>query len=319
MTIRGRFAPTPSGRLHLGNARTALLAWAQIRRLGGTFVLRIEDVDPVRCRRALELDQIADLRWLGIDWDEGPDVGGAWGPYRQSERGDIYAGAVASLSTFPCSCTRRELQELGPGPYPGTCVGGPTHPERPLALRWIPRYGTTRFEDGCAGPVEADVLDTLGPCVVRRTDGVWSYQLAVAVDDLRMGMTHILRGADLLESTARQLAIMDALAASDGGAKAAERPRYAHVPVVYGPDGLKLSKRHGAPDLTALREAGADPTRVVAFLGRSMGMLTDDVAHAVPRDLLPGFRLEAAARAPDTLAPHLMKEFGDILSLRADP
>jgi glutamyl-tRNA synthetase len=167
--------------------------------------------------------------------------------------------------------------------------------------------------------VEAHVLDTVGPCVVRRSDGVWSYQLAVAVDDLRMGMTHILRGADLLDSTARQLAMMDAVVASEGAEGPARRPRYAHVPVVYGPDGLKLSKRHGAPDLTSLREAGADPARVVAFLGRSMGMLTDQVTHAVPRDLLKSFRLDAAGRAPDRLDPQLMEEFGDVLSLRAPP
>ena len=317
MKVRGRFAPTPSGRLHLGNARTALLAWTQVRRLGGVFVLRVEDVDPVRCRPALESDQLEDLRWLGIDWDEGPDLGGGFGPYRQSERGEIYAEAAARLSTFPCSCTRRELRASGGGPYAGTCAERPAQPHRPLALRWDPGPACTRFEDACAGVVEERVKETVGACVVRRTDGVWSYQLAVAVDDLRMEMTHILRGADLLDSTARQLAIMEALspstpASTDHGA----RPRYAHVPVIHGPDGRKLSKRHGAPDLTALREGGADPTRVVAFLARSMGMLTHDVRSARPQDLVSTFRLEDVARAPRALDPELLEEFREFAPAR---
>ena len=314
MKVRGRFAPTPSGRLHLGNARTALLAWSQTRYQRGVFVLRVEDVDPVRCRPEYEREQLADLRWLGIDWDEGPDVGGSFGPYRQSERGALYAEAVAQLDTFPCSCTRRELRASGGGPYPGTCFEGPTHPRRPLALRWLPGPVITRFEDACAGVVEEDIEATVGGCIVRRTDGVWSYQLAVAVDDLRMEMTHILRGADLLDSTARQLAIMDALAPAQGAPLTTlARPMYAHVPVIHGDDGLKLSKRHGAPDLTTLREGGADPTRVVALLGRSMGMLTSDVRRARPEDLLGAFDLEGAARAPSTLDPKLIEEFRDLL------
>ena len=227
---------------------------------------------------------------------------------------NLYREAAARLSTFPCSCTRRELQAYGGGPYPGICADTPADPSRPLALRWRTEPGWTRFEDGCAGLVEENVEEAVGACTLRRTDGVWSYQLAVAVDDLRMGMTHILRGADLLNSTPRQLAMMRAVCRAERGTDESwEPPQYAHVPVLYGEDGQKLSKRHGAPDLRALREGGADPRRVVAMLGRTMGMLPADTPRATPKDVLSAFRLGLAAQAPRTLTPALAAEFHDLL------
>lgn len=285
----GRYAPTPSGRLHLGNARTALLAWLWGRALGGRFVLRVEDLDPQRSRADHEREQLADLRWLGLDWDEGPDVGGPHGPYRQSERGAIYEAALARLDTFECTCTRRELREATLAPhgrepvYPGTCRHGPTHPGRPRAVRWRVPPGIVSFEDAVMGPQREDVATEAGELVLRRADGAWAYQLAVVVDDAAMGITHVLRGADLRLSTARQILLQRTLGLPT--------PQHAHVPLVLGPDGEKLSKRHGAPELAELRLGGADPQRVVAALARSVGLVPPGVstvqAHELVRDFDP--------------------------------
>jgi len=286
----GRYAPTPSGRLHLGNARTALVAWLWARALRGRFVMRVEDLDPGRSRAHFERDQLADLRWLGLDWDEGPQEGGPHGPYRQSERHDHYATAIARLSTFECTCTRRELREATVAPegrepvYPGTCRDGVSHPERPRAVRWRPMSGIVELDDAVFGPSRQDVAAEVGEFVLRRSDGAWAYQLAVVVDDGAMGVTHVLRGADLLQSTARQVLLQRALGLPI--------PRYAHVPLVLGPDGRKLGKRHGAPDITRLREQRADPQRVVAVLARSLGLVGDGVKRVEARTLVPDFDLE---------------------------
>ena len=287
---RGRYAPSPSGRLHLGNARTALLAWLDCRRAGGRFVMRIEDVDPQRSRPELEARILADLRWLGLDWDEGPDVGGPFGPYRQSERGALYAAALARLDVYACSCSRRELREAasaadGDEPYySGTCREGPVHPERPLAIRWRTPAGAVTAEDRLAGPLVQDVRAAVGDFLLRRRDGAWAYQLAVVVDDAAMAITDVVRGADLRASTPRQVLLARALGATP--------PRFAHVPLILGPDGQKLSTRHGAPDLSALREGGAAPERVVAALARSVGLIGAEVAAIRASELIAGFEIE---------------------------
>ena len=287
---RGRYAPSPSGRLHLGNARTALLAWLDCRRLGGRFVMRIEDVDPQRCRPELEARLLTDLRWLGLDWDEGPDVGGRFGPYRQSERGELYAAALARLDVYACSCSRRELREAvsaadGDEPYySGTCREGPMHPGRPLAIRWRTPAGVVAAEDRIAGLLVQDVRAAVGDFLLRRRDGAWAYQLAVVVDDAAMAITDVVRGADLRASTPRQVLLARALGATP--------PRYAHVPLILGPDGQKLSKRHGAPDLSALREGGAAPERVVAALARSVGLVGAEVTAIRASELVAGFEIE---------------------------
>lgn len=288
--VRGRYAPSPTGRLHLGNARTALLAWLDARSRGGAFVMRIEDVDFTRARPEFEARILADLRWLGLDWDEGPDVGGPHGPYRQSERGDRYEAALARLPHYPCTCTRRELRALpvtsmtGEPVYPGTCRNGQTRPGAAAAQRWRVPPGRALVVDRLTGPLAQDIARDVGDFVLRRGDGAWAYQLAVVVDDAAMGITDVVRGADLLDSAPRQVLLFEAL-----GAPA---PRFAHVPLILGADGAKLSKRDGAPDLSALREAGAAPARVVAALARSVGLVPDDVREVHARELLAGFALE---------------------------
>ncbi|MEZ4454719.1 MAG: tRNA glutamyl-Q(34) synthetase GluQRS [Nannocystaceae bacterium] len=301
---RGRFAPSPTGRLHLGNARTALVAWLDARASGGAFVMRIEDVDRGRSRRALEERLLADLRWLGLDWDEGPDVGGPHGPYRQSEREEHYRAALDRLATYPCSCTRQELRSEaqaadGEEPfYGGTCRGGPRRPGDPLAIRWRTPPGVVDFVDRVLGPASQDVAAAIGDFVLRRRDGDWAYQLAVVVDDAAMAVSDVVRGADLHASTARQILLQRALGLPT--------PAYAHVPLITGGDGQKLSKRHGAPDLSALREGGARPEVVVARLAASLGLVDPAVPAIAARDLVDGFdlaRIRERGGEWHTLAP----------------
>ncbi len=296
--VRGRYAPSPTGRLHLGNARTALLAWLDARSRGGAFVLRIEDVDFTRARPEFEARILADLRWIGLDWDEGPDVGGPHGPYRQSERGERDAAALARLDHYPCTCTRRELRALpvtsmtGEPVYPGTCRNGQSRPGAAGAQRWrVPAGPAVTLVDRLAGLLVQDVAREVGDFVLQRGDGAWAYQLAVVVDDAAMAITDVVRGADLLDSAPRQVLLFEALGAPV--------PRFAHVPLILGEGGAKLSKRDGAPDLSALREGGASPERVVAALARSVGLLADDVREVTARDLVAGFTLERVG--PGTL------------------
>ncbi len=298
---RGRYAPSPSGAQHLGNARTALLAWLSIRAAHGAFVMRIEDLDPARCKPEFEALVLADLRWLGLDWDEGPDVGGAYGPYRQSERGALYEAALARLSTFACSCTRRELRLTSVAPhglepvYPGTCEHGPVDPTRPLSSRWHAPRGRIAIDDAIAGTIEQDVETEIGDFVLRRADGAWAYQLAVVVDDAAMAIDEVVRGEDLLASTPRQVLL--------GRALGLPVPRFAHVPLLLGPDGQKLSKRHGAPSIAELREGGADPARVVAVLARSAGLVDGHVRRVTPRELVDDFDLARVVGATNVLDP----------------
>ena len=305
--VRGRYAPSPTGRLHLGNARTALLAWLDARSRGGAFVLRIEDVDFTRARPEFEARILADLRWLGLDWDEGPDVGGPHGPYRQSERGELYEAALAHLDNYPCTCTRRELRALpvtsmtGEPVYPGTCRNGQSHPGRPAAIRWRVPAGTIDVVDRLAGPLVQDVAREVGDFILRRGDGAWAYQLAVVVDDAAMAISDVVRGADLLDSTPRQIHLLRTL-----GHLA---PRFAHVPLILGADGAKLSKRDGAPDLSALREAGVSPARVVAALARTVGLVGPDVREVTARELVAGFALERVAS--DALDLGALARLGD--------
>ncbi|MFV8754507.1 tRNA glutamyl-Q(34) synthetase GluQRS [Nannocystaceae bacterium ST9] len=302
MIVRGRYAPSPSGRLHLGNARTALLAWLQARAAGGAFVLRVEDLDPQRSKPEHERAQLDDLRWLGLDWDEGPDVGGPHAPYRQSERFDLYRAALDRLDTYPCTCTRKELRETSLAPhgaepiYPGTCRERPSHPDRPASLRWRVPAGEVGFDDRVLGRCRQDVAREVGDFVLRRGDGAWAYQLAVVVDDGAMAITHVVRGADLLDSTARQILLQRALDLPV--------PIHAHVPLIVGPDGEKLSKRHGAPDLGQLRARSIDPRLVVASLARSCGLLPAELeldARVEPRELIAEFDLARLPRQPGHL------------------
>ncbi len=303
--VRGRFAPSPSGELHLGNARTALVAWLQARAAGGRFVLRVEDLDPGRSRIEHRDAQLADLRWLGLDWDEGPDVGGQHAPYLQSERHQLYDAALESLRrrglVYACHCTRREIaaassaphaaDEEGP-PYPGFCAGVDRPDGGSAALRLRVPGRAISFRDGLAGESTFAPFRETGDFVVRRKDGVASYQLAVVVDDAAMRITHVVRGADLLPSTARQLILYDLLGLPV--------PEWVHVPLLLGPDGERLSKRHGAVSLREQREAGVPPERLVGLLAATCGLASpgDEIT---PADLLPRFspeRLRFAAILP---------------------
>jgi len=241
----GRYAPSPSGPLHAGNVRTALLAWLFARSQGAKFRLRIEDLDPQRSRLEHEAGQLADLRALGLDWD-GPVV-------RQSERRERHRQALEQLPTYPCWCTRAEIREAaraphgGEVPYPGTCRRRKDGPGRPAAIRLDAQPASVRFTDRLHGHKEATVDDF----VLWRKDDVPSYNLAVTVDDADTGIGEVVRGEDLLQTTPRQVLLQRLLGF--------ETPSYAHVPLVLGADGRRLAKRDGDP--------GASPQWMAESLG----------------------------------------------------
>lgn len=272
--MRGRFAPSPTGHMHLGNAWTAYLAWLQVRYAGGAMVLRVEDLDPDRSRPEYIKDVIYDLRWLGLDWDEGPDIGGAYAPYSQDMRRSLYQAALQKLECcgliYPCYCTRAELAASAPHGtngelvYPGTCRDRKAV-SRPAALRLLVKPGEISFIDELKGRQSQDISKAVGDFAVRRSDGVHAYQLAVVVDDAAMKITHVLRGDDLLDSTPRQLLLYQLL-----GLKP---PSFCHVPLLIGEDGHRLSKRHGDLSLAALRQHGVSPEKIIGYLAFKAGLL----------------------------------------------
>ncbi len=302
--IRGRFAPSPSGEMHLGNAWTALLAWLQVRSRGGAVVLRIEDLDPDRSRPEYAAQILRDLAWLGLDWDEGPDSGGPCGPYRQDERRGLYAAALDCLIArglvYPCWCTRAEIRAAASAPhpgedegaYPGTCRPGNGRvapPGRRPALRLAVPDETIAFTDGVHGRVAHNLAHACGDFVVRRADGVHAYQLAVVVDDAAMGITHVLRGDDLLASTPRQLYLYRLLGLTP--------PAFAHVPLLLSPDGHRLAKRQRGLSLAALRARGVVATAITGFLAHRANLIP--VPEPVrPRDLLAAFSLAKLPTEP---------------------
>lgn len=309
-TIRGRFAPSPTGDIHLGNVWTALLAWLQVRQAGGTFVLRVEDLDPDRSRSVLARQQIDDLYWLGLDWDEGPNIGGPHAPYVQSRRTEHYAAALDQLVVaglvYPCYCTRAEVRAAasaphgpdGHGDYPGACrnltPGEQQEREargrRPSLRIHMPDNPTLiHFDDLCQGTITEDLATGTADFVLRRADSVHAYQLAVVVDDGMMGMTHVIRGADLLSSTARQIWLHRLL-----GYPA---PRFGHVPLLLGRDGHRLSKRHAALSIARLRASGARPEQIIGALAYRAG-LTSREESAMPHDLIGLLDLGRLPHAP---------------------
>lgn len=294
----GRFAPSPTGPLHLGSLRTALLAWLFARSQSARFLLRIEDLDPQRCRREFERGQLEDLRALGLDWDEPP--------IRQSERLGCYAQALERLEAqgrlYPCFCTRAEIREaasaphgeLSEGSYPGTCSTlGEADRERrraagrPFALRVRAGGERIEFDDRLRGRC-AGVVDDF---VVRRADGVPAYQLAVVVDDAAQGVGEVVRGDDLLDSTPRQILLARLLGLP--------LPRYAHVPLVLGADRTRLAKRTRPFTPVVWDEP---PGATLALLAHTLGLALDRDRIGRPAELLAEFDPGRLPREPSVLA-----------------
>ncbi|HEY3595663.1 MAG TPA: tRNA glutamyl-Q(34) synthetase GluQRS [Polyangiaceae bacterium] len=294
--FRGRFAPSPTGDLHLGSAASALVNWLWVRSSGGALVLRVEDTDTPRVRADVEGRQLEDLRWLGLDWDEGPDVGGAVGPYRQSERRALYEAAIADLAwrglTYYCDCSRADIARVASAPHPGD--EGPRYPgtcrefgmaqrdfRRAPAVRLAVPRGEILVDDMLQSLVTEDVNAAVGDFVLQRGDGVFAYQLAVVVDDLAMGITHVIRGADLLSSTARQMLLCELLGESP--------PRYAHHAMVLASGGERLAKRAAGRSLRDERAAGASPEAVVARVAGALGLVSRATPTCTALEVLDSF------------------------------
>jgi glutamyl-tRNA synthetase len=281
----GRFAPSPTGSLHLGSLAASLVAWLAARQSGGRLFLRVEDLDQPRLVAGMVEEQMADLRWLGLDWDEGPDTDGGLAPYTQSEGGRFYDAALERLREadllYYCDCSRREIAGLISAPHPGE--GEAVYPgrcrsfglrsrefRRPPAIRLAVPEGRISGLDRWQGPFSQDVAREVGDFVLRRGDGVTTYQLAVVVDDLRMGITEVVRGADLLSSAPRQILLAQLL----GG----RAPSFAHLPMVVDSDGQRLAKRNPRLQLRDRRAAGERPFEVLMEMANFLGLLPAEQA-----------------------------------------
>lgn len=308
--VVGRFAPTPSSRMHLGNVFSCLMAWLSARSAGGRVVLRIEDLDPRAQDRSVANRLMGDLEWLGLEWDEGP--------YWQSERTDIYEEAIRRLDdsglTYPCFCTRAELHAAtaphasdGTYLYAGTCRNLTSEQIAERSCRRAPATrlrvpdeddpaGAIEFCDLAYGPQKEVLARECGDFLVRRSDGVFAYQLAVVVDDGLMGVNQVVRGRDLLGSCARQAYLARLLGLAV--------PAYGHVPLLTAPDGRRLSKRDQDLDLGALRQRGVPSRRIIGALAAAAG-LAQKGEEASPEELLGRFSWEKiAAHRGDIVINH---------------
>jgi glutamyl-tRNA synthetase len=322
LSIVTRFAPSPTGSLHLGNARTAFFSYLWARKTGGKFILRIEDTDAERSQERFRQALLDDLHWLGLAWDEGPDVGGPAAPYNQAERNDFYRSLYDQLEAngraYPCYCTAdelelsRKLQRMSGKPprYAGTCRNLSTGQRaeraakglRPTLRFAVPQGQTVEFLDSVHGP-QRFLSDDIGDFIVRREDGNSSFFFCNAVDDSAMGVTHVLRGDDHLTNTPRQLLILDALHM--------RKPGYGHVGLLVGADGAPLSKRHGSTSVQEFRERGFFSTAVLNQLFR-LGHAGEGDAWLAAADMPAHFRPEHLGRAParfdETQLIHWQKE-----------
>jgi glutamyl-tRNA synthetase len=297
----GRLAPSPTGYLHLGHARSFLLAWWSARSRGGRVALRVEDLDRERCKPGLAAVALRDLEWLGLDWDGEPLV--------QSRDLAPYERACAALFerglAYPCTCTRAEIAALsaphagdGEARYPGTCRGRWSSLEEARAatgrdpgLRFAVPEGEIEVEDALAGRARFDVAREVGDFLLRRRDGAYAYQLSVVVDDARQGVSEVVRGADLLPSAARQTHLQRALGLP--------HPRWCHVPLVVDAQGERLAKRRGDLALASLRGRGVDPRAVVAWVASSCGL--GGVERATAAEFVSRFDLARVPRNPVVL------------------
>ncbi len=304
-----RFAPSPTGFLHVGNARTALFNWLVARHLGGAFILRIEDTDAERSKPEYETQLMEDLRWLGLEWDEGVDVGGAFGPYRQTDRYDLYREHAERLlaqdRAFRCFCTEEELEEIRQQQlarsemprYSGKCrhltpdqIQALQQAGKASVLRLRVRPGMVGFSDLVYGRIDIDTLQISDP-VIQRSDGSPTYNFSVVVDDVAMAISHVIRGDGHISNTHRQILIYETLEASI--------PLFAHLPTVLGPDGSKLSKRHGATSLEEFRNQGYFAEALANYLAL-LGWSPPEEGKEVMdlREVISYFDLSRVSRSP---------------------
>ena len=315
-SVRVRFAPSPTGKLHIGGARTAIYNWAFARANGGTFILRIDDTDPTRSTDENTQIILRAMRWLGLDWDEGPEVGGDFGPYAQTERLDIYKEAAQKLwdagRAYPCFCTTEQLAadraaaQARKDPFQGyqrRCrdlsredAQARIDAGEPYVLRIkVPAdRGDVVIHDAVHGDVVFDAKE-LDDFVIFRSDGTPTYNFATVVDDAMMGITHVIRGDDHLSNTPRQVMVYEALEAPV--------PTFAHISMILGADGKKLSKRHGATSVEEYRDAGYLSDAFVNYLAL-LGWSLDGETTVIPRDVLASqFSLERISKNPATFDP----------------
>jgi glutamyl-tRNA synthetase len=310
LPTRGRLAPSPTGAQHVGNARTYLIAWLSARAQGGQVVLRIEDIDSPRVKAGAAEQACADLRWLGLDWDEGPIF--------QTQRLPWYQEALEELKrrelVYPCTCSRGDIERAASAPhlehegpaYPGTCAGRTARSsaalgDRTFAWRFRVGSGMLEYEDGLVGPMRVDLERAGGDFVVWKSARSPAYQLAVVVDDAAQGVTEVIRGDDLVPSTPRQLLLYRALSLPP--------PAFAHVPLVVGADGRRLAKRHGDTRLATLRQAGVKGEALIGLLAWSCGWV-DRIEPTAAKELVSHFRLGTIPRQAFVLDPELLKKIG---------
>ena len=304
----GRFAPSPTGLIHLGNAWTFFIAWLASRSSYGKMILRIEDIDPERSRKKWIDEIVKDLTWLGLDWDEGPDTGGIHAPYLQSERFAYYGKMLDKLKrmrkVYPCFCTRKELREVAGAPhgistgigyrgapYPGTCryltpqqqnekfLSGQKASLRLLCSNG--EAGRRLFSDLISGLQSSTLEESGGDFVLLRSDGVWAYQLAVVCDDIAMGINQVIRGNDILGSTFRQLELYRLFDAVP--------PQFAHVPLICDSNGDRLAKRHKSLSISAIRERGVAPEELVGWFAWQAG-LQERATPILPKQIVDKLR-----------------------------
>lgn len=306
-TPRVRFAPSPTGELHVGNARTALFNWMFARHHGGDFILRIEDTDESRSALSYQVNLLNDLTWLGLDWDEGPQKNGAYGPYKQSERLDIYAGhlqkLVAADLVYPCYCTEEELEEERQSlilskrmpRYMGKCrnLTAAQRKEKEAAgrkpsFRFRVPDATIGFTDLIRGAMKFEGA-SIGDFIIVRSNGMPAYNLAVVIDDHLMGITHVIRGEDHLSNTALQIMLYRAFGFAP--------PTFAHHCLILGRDRAKLSKRHGSVSVGEFRKQGILPEALINYLGLLGSSFTDGREILSRKEMIAGFALERASKS----------------------